>query len=119
MENINNFLTVAKEIGCPSYELFQTVDLFEAKNPGQVVDAIFSFSRNAAKRGFSLPALGPRLAESNPRTWTQEQLREGDLYQSPLQMGYRGGANQSTERVVFGGHKSIVRQADPFHRYNG
>ncbi|KAI8320707.1 putative muscular protein, partial [Martensiomyces pterosporus] len=77
MENINSFLSTAKEIGCPSHELFQTVDLFEAKNPGQVVDAIFSFSRNAAKRGFSTPALGPKLADSSHRTWTREQLRAG------------------------------------------
>ncbi|ORX66296.1 hypothetical protein DL89DRAFT_68964 [Linderina pennispora] len=119
MENINSFLTVAAELGCPSHELFQTVDLFEAKNPGQVVDAIFSFSRHAAKRGFRIPPLGPKLADKQHRQWTDKQLREGDKYQSPLQMGYSGGATQSTEKVVFGGHKSIVRNADPFHRYQG
>ncbi|KAJ3292995.1 Transgelin-3 [Borealophlyctis nickersoniae] len=49
-------------IGVPSYEAFQTVDLYEAKNVNQVVNSIFSLSRHAEKHGFSGPRLGPKLA---------------------------------------------------------
>jgi Calponin homology (CH) domain len=36
MENISTFLARAGELGVPSYESFQTVDLYEAKNMKQV-----------------------------------------------------------------------------------
>lgn len=36
MENINLFLIGCKEIGVPSFESFQTVDLYEQKNMNQV-----------------------------------------------------------------------------------
>lgn len=55
MENIATFLAGAEKLGCPKHDLFQTVDLFENKNIVQVVDAIFSFSRFAAKAGFDAP----------------------------------------------------------------
>ncbi len=67
MENINLFLGVLSQIGVPKSDQFQTVDLFEAKNMGQVVDSIFAFSRHATKNGFNGPQLGPKLAVSNER----------------------------------------------------
>ena len=36
MENIHFFLERIKDLGVPSFESFQTVDLFEAKNMNQV-----------------------------------------------------------------------------------
>jgi hypothetical protein len=36
MENINKFLEGARELKCPAADLFQTVDLYEEKNPAQV-----------------------------------------------------------------------------------
>lgn len=74
MENINNFLTAIAEMGIRPFETFMTVDLFEAKNMGQVVDCIFAVSRlieinhrTAAKNGFEGPRLGPKMATANER----------------------------------------------------
>ncbi len=61
MENINFFLKAAEEIGCPRMELFQTVDLFEMKNPVQVLDSLFSFARHAHDKNPNVPLLGPKL----------------------------------------------------------
>ncbi|KAJ1328405.1 hypothetical protein BSLG_010137 [Batrachochytrium salamandrivorans] len=55
MENIGTFLQAMDKLGVPKMEQFQTVDLFEEKNLGQVVDSIFSFSRHAVKHGFNGP----------------------------------------------------------------
>lgn len=55
MENIAKFLEGCEKLGCPKHDLFQTIDLYENKNPGQVVDAIFSLSRHAAKAGVDIP----------------------------------------------------------------
>lgn len=55
MENIAKFLQGCEQLGCPKHDLFQTIDLYENKNPGQVVDAIFSLSRHAAKSGCDVP----------------------------------------------------------------
>ncbi|KAK9763376.1 calponin [Basidiobolus ranarum] len=63
MENINKFLIAASKLGCPSGDLFQTIDLFEKKNPGQVVDGIFSFARYAVRNGLDAPLLGPKVAD--------------------------------------------------------
>ena len=55
MENIAKFLEGCERLGCPKHDLFQTIDLYENKNPGQVVDAIWSLSRHAAKAGCDTP----------------------------------------------------------------
>lgn len=59
------FLSVAEKLGCPKMELFQTVDLYEAKNMVQVIDALYSVSRSAAKKGFTGQLIGPKLAEKH------------------------------------------------------
>lgn len=55
MENIAKFLEGCERLGCPKHDLFQTIDLYESKNLGQVVDAIHSLSRHAAKAGCDVP----------------------------------------------------------------
>ena len=66
MENIAKFLQGCEKLGCPKHDLFQTIDLYENKNPGQVVDAIFSLSRHAAKAGCDIPVC-PCFAQSAVR----------------------------------------------------
>ncbi|KAK9768145.1 calponin [Basidiobolus ranarum] len=95
MENINKFLTAAGQLGCPSVDLFQTVDLYEKKSPGQVVDAIFSFARYAIKNGLDAPPLGPKVADKHEVHFTPEQLNRCKSVINTHQMGYTKGANQS------------------------
>eukprot|EP01119_Soliformovum_irregulare_P013730 TRINITY_DN3684_c0_g1_i1.p2 TRINITY_DN3684_c0_g1~~TRINITY_DN3684_c0_g1_i1.p2 ORF type:complete len:130 (-),score=44.36 TRINITY_DN3684_c0_g1_i1:99-488(-) len=50
MENIGNYLDACKAAGIPVTDLFQTVDLFEAKNLNQVVLHILTFKRFVEKK---------------------------------------------------------------------
>jgi hypothetical protein len=62
MENINNFLLALDKLGLPKHEMFQTIDLYEAKNMGSVIDTIFAFSRHAHAKGYTQILLGPKLS---------------------------------------------------------
>ncbi|EPY52442.1 SM22/transgelin-like actin modulating protein Stg1 [Schizosaccharomyces cryophilus OY26] len=82
MENISTFINYAQQVvGVPSQDMFQTADLFERRNDEQVLRAIHSFSRYAAKKfPGKVQGLGPKLAEKKPRTFSPQQqrvLREG------------------------------------------
>ncbi|KAI8909525.1 calponin homology domain-containing protein [Gorgonomyces haynaldii] len=94
MENIHAFLEKIRVLGVPSFESFQTIDLFEAKNLIQVTDCIFSVSRNAEKRGWQGPRLGPKLADKNERQFTEEQLLQAKMA-VPLLQSYTKGASQA------------------------
>src|SRR5688572_14512573 len=60
MENINNFLTKVTELGVPSQEQFQTVDLWERQNLNSVVICLQSLGRKAPN--FGKPGIGPKEA---------------------------------------------------------
>jgi hypothetical protein len=72
-----------------------TVDLFELKNPGQVIDTLFALSRHATKQGFSGPSLGPKLTDKNERNFSAEKLAEGKNTATMMSMGSSQGANAS------------------------
>lgn len=76
MENIHLFLLALADLKVPSFETFQTVDLYEEKNMNQVVDCMFALSRCAEKNGFQGPKLGPKLATAVKREFTEQQLKE-------------------------------------------
>ncbi|KAJ3192283.1 hypothetical protein HK101_006783 [Irineochytrium annulatum] len=76
MENIAFFLDRLGKMGVPTFDKFQTVDLYEGKNIDQVINAIFSLSRYAAAAGFDGPILGPKLATKSERNFTEEQLNQ-------------------------------------------
>ncbi|KAH6575967.1 hypothetical protein BASA62_001676 [Batrachochytrium salamandrivorans] len=107
MENIGTFLQAMDKLGVPKMEQFQTVDLFEEKNLGQVVDSIFSFSRHAVKHGFNGPLLGPKLADKHEVTFTEEQIIQGKTIIG-MQMGSARDAN--TSGVSFGSRREIGGQ---------
>ncbi|KAJ2996888.1 Muscle-specific protein 20 [Globomyces sp. JEL0801] len=104
MENIASFLAAIEELGVPSFESFQTIDLYEEKNMNQVIDCIFAVSRMANKKGYNGPILGPKLAEKNVRTFTEEQIAQAK-FAVPLLQGYTQGASQKGMR--FGGTREI------------
>ncbi|KAJ3038288.1 Calponin-3 [Rhizophlyctis rosea] len=105
MENIHTFLERMKALGVPSYETFQTVDLYEAKNINQVIDSIFALSRNAEKHGFDGPRLGPKLAAKAERNFSEEQLAQGRAA-VPLLQSFNSGASQSGMGAM-GGRREI------------
>ncbi|KAJ3220238.1 hypothetical protein HDU67_003253 [Dinochytrium kinnereticum] len=76
MENIGFFLNRLNKIGVPTYDQFQTVDLYEGKNVDQVVNCLFSLSRHAAAKGCDVPILGPKLSTKTERNFTEEQLNQ-------------------------------------------
>ncbi|KAF9436830.1 hypothetical protein BGZ76_002826 [Entomortierella beljakovae] len=98
MENISKFLEGCGRLGCPKHDLFQTIDLYENKNPGQVVDAIWSLSRHAAKAGCNTPILGPKLSDKHEVEFTDEVLNAGKSVINTYQYGFSGGANLSGVR---------------------
>ena len=95
MENIQRFQDAIKKYGVPQEEIFQTADLFEKRNIAQVVLSLYALGRITQKHPeYTGPSLGPKMADKNERSFTEEQLRahEGQLN---LQMGYNKGASQS------------------------
>ncbi|XP_025414883.1 myophilin [Sipha flava] len=92
MENINNFLAVAINIGVPSQETFQSVDLWERQNLNSVVICLQSLGRKAGQ--FGAPSIGPKEAEKNIRNFSEDKLKAGQTIIS-LQYGSNKGANQS------------------------
>ncbi|EAL61135.1 hypothetical protein DDB_G0292664 [Dictyostelium discoideum AX4] len=45
MENVNNFLNLCKKQGVATTDLFMTVDLYEGKNPNQVIQGLQALKR--------------------------------------------------------------------------
>ncbi|TMW46965.1 hypothetical protein DOY81_007955, partial [Sarcophaga bullata] len=92
MENIQRFQAAIKKYGVPEEEIFQTADLFERRNIPQVTLCLYSLGRTTQHHPeFNGPTLGPKMAEKNERTFTEEQLRAHNA-ELNLQMGYNKGA---------------------------
>lgn len=72
MENIGNFLDAAGKFGVQKSDLFQTVDLFEAANMGQVVTAIHALGRVTQKKGLPFPSLDPKKPARMPASLIQK-----------------------------------------------
>lgn len=92
MDNINSFLLAVAKLGVPTEEHFQTVDLWEKVNLYSVQICLAALARKAPKLGHK--GFGPKEAESNPRNFTEEQLRQGEGIIN-LQYGSNKGATQS------------------------
>lgn len=113
MEQIAQFISFARNYGVPEDELFQTVDLYEEKDPASVYLALKSLSRCANKRHPELfPVLGPQLATKRPRPPVKQKPKhlQGDMGWSTIEYGYMKGASQKTEHIVFGQKRDIVRR---------
>lgn len=95
MENIAAFQKALKAYGVPEEEVFQTSDLFEARNVKAVVKSLFAFGRTCLQKGYDGPTLGPKMAVKEEREWSEDQLREGRQGIIGLQAGSNKGANQS------------------------
>lgn len=108
MEQISQFLTFARSYGVPEDELFQTVDLFEEKDPAIVYQTLKSVSRYANKKHPDLfPVIGPQLATKRPRPTVKQKPKHLQIGWSTTEYGYMGGASQKSEGIVFGQRRNI------------
>ncbi|KAG0442113.1 Muscle-specific protein 20 [Dictyocoela muelleri] len=96
-ENINNFITCAKNIGVPDYELFQSNDLLENKNFKQVIICIYSLNRHLRNTNFEGPFIGPKLATKNE--FKHDPNQNNNIVFSKQMMGI----NTDTSSFVFDG----------------
>lgn len=94
MENISHFLRACESppLNLPAHDRFLTVDLYESKDPAQVLQCLGAFSRAANKVNpsrFSTP-IGPKRAGAMSPTLTGGSNGFGGRY-SPT----RGNSNAS------------------------
>ena len=110
MENVQAFLAGAKAYGLPDEEVFQTPDLFEARNIPQVCEGVeetnhlcvvqvvlclYSLGRITQKHPeYQGPTIGPKMAAKNERNFSDEQIRQGRDATIGLQSGSNSGASQ-------------------------
>jgi len=100
MENIANYLDACTKLGVPKFSLFQTVALYENKDMLAVLTNIQALGSAAQKEaGYAGPVFGVKLAESNVREFTAEQLAAGKAEQTFLGKGSTGTAGS-----VMGAH---------------
>jgi hypothetical protein len=92
---IFRFQAAIKKYGVPEEEIFQTADLFERRNIPQVTLCLYSLGRiTQLHPEYTGPRLGPKMAEENKRTFSEDQLRASEGHLN-LQMGFNKGASQS------------------------
>lgn len=109
MDQISQFLGFCRHYGVPEDELFQTVDLYEEKDPAIVYQTIKSLSRYANKRHPErFPVLGPQLAEKRTRPPVKSKPAHLKNGWSTQEYGYMGGASQKSEGIVFGKRRDIT-----------
>ncbi|XP_019881025.1 muscle-specific protein 20 [Aethina tumida] len=107
MENINNFQAAIKAYGVADIDVFQTVDLWEAKDIAQVTNTLFALGRQTYKHSeWKGPYLGPKPADENKREFTEEQLKAGQTVIG-LQAGSNKGATQAGQNIG-AGRKIII-----------
>jgi len=96
MENVQRFQAAIKKYGVPEEEIFQTADLFERRNIPQVTLCLYSLGRITQKHPeFNGPALGPKMADKNERSFTDDQLRSNAGQLDLLTQGQMGKASQA------------------------
>lgn len=114
-ENIGFFLTWAKQYGVPDSNTFQTAALYEATNLSAVQRAIYAVGSICGNSGFT-PTIGAKLASSNKRDFSEEQLKAGDSVIG-LQMGTNKHASQAG-MTGYGTGRQIIDQGCEQRRGN-
>ncbi|UJR10606.1 hypothetical protein I4U23_014803 [Adineta vaga] len=99
-ENISLFQNAARAYGLGDSELFQTIDLFEKHNIPQVTQCIFALGRNAQKKKFNGPTLGPKMSDANVREFSEDQLRAGQNSLGLLNEGMNKGTMEGSRNIA-------------------
>jgi len=97
MENISNFLQGCRALGVSDHDCFETVDLYEQKDLGVVVNCIIALGRAVQRTcpEFTGPKLGAKESTANKREFTEAQLRAGQGMISKVAMG----SNETMEKL--------------------
>lgn len=105
MENIQMFLDRSEAYGVPRECLFQTVDLYEARNMAQVLATLLQLGTECQRNGFQGPVCGPRPTYANKRQFSEDQLRAGEGI-----IGLQAGTNKlaSQKGMSFGAQRHIA-----------
>lgn len=105
MENIQTFLNAAAAYGVPRASLFQTVDLYEARNMAQVLNTLLQLGTECQRNNFSGETCGPKPTYENKREFTEEQLRASEGI-----IGLQAGTNKlaSQAGMSHGGPRHIT-----------
>ena len=93
MENIGNFLSACEQYGLKKADIFQTVDLYEAENMPQVVNAIHALARRVNVKSPGR-GMGPKESEKHERHFDEQTMQAGKTVIG-LQMGTNRGASQA------------------------
>lgn len=105
MENIQKFLNACEAFGVTRDCLFQTVDLYEARNMAQVMATILQLGTECQRNGFQGPTCGPKPSYANRRQFTDGQLRSGEGI-----IGLQAGTNKlaSQKGMSFGTQRHVA-----------
>ncbi|GAU88027.1 hypothetical protein RvY_00799 [Ramazzottius varieornatus] len=79
-ENVAMFSKCCEQMGVRDTDLFQTIDLFERKDPVAVANCISRLGSILQKQRPDLPTHGPKLAEGQAREFSTEQLAPGRMF---------------------------------------
>jgi len=101
MENISLFLEACKSYGVSDISCFQTVDLYENKQPYKVVECLRSLVavaqskqiRGQCPENIQFPNWVVRLSAQAPRNFSRDVIRQGEAV-IPLQYGTNKCASQ-------------------------
>ncbi|KAI9998595.1 hypothetical protein PInf_003144 [Phytophthora infestans] len=110
MENVSAFVRACRSIGVAEFDLFETIDLYNQKNLGQVVQCIHALGRTIQKTmpEYDGPLLGVKESTVNLRQFSEAQLREAAAAVPVL-----ANASQSVmERLPFDHSASITFRYD-------
>ena len=134
MENISNFLRACQvaPLNLPPHDVFLTVDLYERKDPLQVLQCISAFSRSANllqplrfprtlgaknnRKSVASNSTGSSQGDRTPKapvsSWSKPSDEERTMPAWNIhQYGYMGGATQGNQGVAFGVPRQITSAA--------
>jgi transgelin len=114
-ENISNYLEACKKLGMNLVDLFDTQDLYDAKNMVSVVNHFFSLSGYAKGWGFQGPFLAEREIKSvgaKPAASAASKKGGGSASISALSMGSYGvDTGKDPTKVARTGVRSVNEEA--------
>jgi len=99
-ENIESYIKACKELGMKEVDLFVTVDLYEGQNMTQVVDQICSLGGVAQKLNSKLPVFGIKYSDENPRSFSDDVLRQAKQVPSRQTQGSYGYQDESKNPII-------------------